>query len=278
MKLKNSHYYFPYRDLERQGQSFADFSKGKNYYNQLAFLFELTSSRSPHTKNEVEFLIKVAKKYIKEKLVFIDAACGSGRHSNILSKKGFKNYAFDASKKLLTIAKQRDRKTIYKHADFRNFHFKHKANCVFSFWEAYNYLSQQHDIEVFLLNCYKSLDKGGILVLDSRNFWKKQNRQEKVQHRKYQTAEYDIDLLIKKKTVLKDKIHEGLFEYNLTNKKTKIQNTIIDQELVRIWSPRELVTFSNGKFKLKEVFGDFDIRYKYKKLLSNRMIIVLERN
>ena len=278
MKLRDSHYYVPYHILEKGGKSFADFSKGKNYYNQLAFLFEIASSRNLHTNEEVQFIIDVTKLYIGKKPVFVDAACGSGRHSRLLAEKGFKVYAFDASKKLLSIARKKDSKTIYKHYDFRDFNFKEKVNCVYSLWEAYNYLSQPADIEKFLENSFNALEKGGIIILDSRNFWKRGNQLEKKQARKYNIDEYNIELLISKKTILKDRVHDGLFTYTIKNIKTGAQNIITYQELVRTWSPLEIAKYSKDKFEIINVFGDFNLKNKYKKSSSNRMIMVLQKS
>ena len=277
MKLKNSNYYLPYQTLEDQDYSFADFSKGKNYYNQLAFIFELASSHNSQTEREVDFLIKVAKTYVKHRPVFMDAACGSGRHSNLLSMRGYKIYAFDSSSKLLRIAKKRDRKSIYKNADFRDFHFSTKVDCIFSFWEAYNYLSKKDDIRTFLGNCFNSLNENGIVILDSRNFWKTGAEKETIQNRKYQTKDYDIELSIKKRTFLNDKVHEGIFDYTLKNRKTNKLNRVIDQELVRIWQPTELEAYSGGRLRVERIFGDFDIHSSYRKYSSKRMIIVLRK-
>lgn len=277
MKLKDSFYYTPYQDIERKKDSFADYSKQKNYYNQLAFLFEDASSRSPHTQKEVEFLLQISKKNLGANFSFLDLACGTGRHDRILSERGFDVVGLDGSKELLKIARSKDKKTKYVQADLRQFSFADKAKCAFSLWESYNYLSQPKDIHAFFASCYEALDEGGILILDSRNFFKKGLPKHKFQERKFITDDYEVELYIKKRTVLEDKVHEGVFMYFLTNTKTGRQNLVVDQELVRVWRPSELTRLCIEKFKLIDKYGDFDVENKYDKDSSDRMILVFKK-
>ena len=277
-KLKDSFYYQPYQLLEKRKTSFADFSKGKNYYNQLAFLFEEASSRNHHTEKETDFLIELTRKYLNvDRPRFLDIACGTGRHDRILTKEGFQIIGIDSSDSLLKIARQKDKKTLYKKADFRTFKLREKFDCIFSLWEAYNYLSQQKDIKAFFKQSCLHLKSGGVLVLDSRNFWRKEASLKKVQSRNFQTDDYDVDLIIRKQTLLKERVHEGIFMYFLTNKKSGHQNVIIDQELVRIFNLRELEQAAGTNFKLLRTFGDFDFKKSYNKQKSERMIVVFQK-
>lgn len=279
MTIRNSFFYKPYQTLNGGGASFADFSKQKNYYNQLAFLFEEGSSRNPYTKKEADFVVSLAKKYCNQSnLSFLDVPCGTGRHSRHISKKGFSVTGVDGSGKLLRVAKQRDKITFYKKGDLRNFKVGRKFDCAFSLWESYNYLSKTSEMKAFLDGCAQHLKKGGILILDSRNFWREGLLKKKVQERSFRTSMYDVDLIIRKQTFLKKRVHEGIFMYFATNRKNGRQSVVIDQELVRIYDIRDIKRLALRKFDIIGSFGDFDIKDNYSKRQSKRMIVVLRKN
>jgi len=276
MKLKDSFYYQPYQNLLKKGVSFADYSKKKNYYNQLAFLFEAACSREPYTKREAVFVYKVAKLYRKSPRTFLDISCGTGRHDRELAKKGLAVTGVDGSKALLLIARQKSKGIPYKHSDMRTFTVSHKFDCAFSLWESYNYLSREDDIKRFFQRCAKHINVGGILILDSRNFWRKDLPKKVILQRHFTDAGYDVDLLVRKRTILHDRVHEGLFIYCLQHKNGS-QTIIVDQELVRTYTIQDLQRYCGKHLRLVKIFGDFDTTNQYKKAVSKRMIVVFQR-
>ena len=275
MKIKDSFYYTPFQLLEKKKVSFADYSKNKNYYTQLAALFEDASSRSPHTQKEISFILNLCKKLHINNPIFLDAACGTGRHARILSKKGHPVYGIDSSLELLTVARKKDFLTKYIKADLRTFTIARKFDCIFSLWEAYTYLSTKRDLVLFLTRCFHQLNPNGILILDSRNFWKKGISKSKIQSRNFKSGKFDIDLLMNKRTLLDKKVHDALFIYFIRSKKG-LQRVVVDQELIRIWSAAEISKIAEGKFKLINIYGNFD-GSAYRKYHSDRMIFVFKK-
>lgn len=83
----------------------------KNYYdNPDEYLSEHRVFFSAHSpKKDVDFLIKVLK--IKKSDRILDIACGQGRHTNELAKRGYKVSGVDFSSFLIDKAKQVAKKT-----------------------------------------------------------------------------------------------------------------------------------------------------------------------
>ena len=98
-----------------------------------------------------------------------------------------------------------------------------------------------------------------------------------MQTRSFQTDGYDVDLIIRKRTLLEERVHEGIFMYFLTEKKSKEQHIVIDQELVRIYAIKDLQRIMAGRFKLLKTFGDFDIKKNYDADRSKRMVAIFRK-
>jgi len=276
--LKDSIYYTPYQQLEKQGISIADWGLGKNYYGQLAFLFEDASSRNPHTEKEVGFIAELFNQHCQQMpKAILDIACGTGRHARALSAQGWKVVGIDASENLLEQAKLYDDKTRYIKNDMRNFQLNDKFSCITCIWEAYPFLSQKGELESFLKNCARHLKPGGITILDSRNF---RNSSATIEFEKkvFERDSHQVRLLINRSTYLKDKIHEAIFTYFIYDTKTEEHAVIVDQELVRTYHHSEVrCHLERAGFDLLNVYGDFNLNNSFDEKKSNRQIIVAQK-
>jgi len=277
MELINSIYYKPYKQLEKEGGSFADFAKSKNYYNQLGFLFEEACSRNVHTEKEAQFLIDLTASK-GENLKFLDIACGTGRHARILSSKGYEVTGIDGSKVLISYAKKKDKLTNYLISDMREFDIKDKFDCIYSIWDAYVYLSRTNDMNKFINKCYMHLKNDGLLILDARNFeCEKREASDHLEEKNFYSGDYKINLIIQRNTYLEEKVHEGLFIYKIEDTKTKNTALVVDQELVRTYLQEDVINLLKRKFEIDKTYGDFDINTPYNKSSSYRMIITAKK-
>ena len=273
---KNIVYYTPYQLLDANNVSFADFVKNKPFYHELAVFFEKLSSREAYTEKEADFIAKIIKRYSPRSKYILDVACGTGRHDRILSKKDFLVTGVDASKDLIGIAKKYDRKTKYVLGDMRNFKMQTKFDCALFIWDAYVYLSRQKDMTTFLERIYAHLVKGGILILDAQNFWRR-NRPDTLACKNFVKDGWNVSRIAKRTTILKDKVHESIFVIIMVNLQKKLHHIIVEQELVRVWSLKEIRKFFDRKFKIVKLFGNFDVRANYNKIKSPRLIIVAKK-
>ena len=274
--FQNCVYYIPYKTLEEQGISFADFALSKSYYNELAFLFEDASSRNPYTKKEADFVQAIARRYLQNPHSLLDIACGAGRHGRELSNMGYKVVGVDGSEKLLEIARSKDKKTTYKQFDMRSFELGQQFDVAICLWDAFPYLSQKEDVELFLEKCLKHIKKGGLLIIDFRNYFKEDLKPLWLEGTlsfgqlevKYTGRRQDINFT--------DRVSESVFVYNVKNIQTRETGIFVDQELVRTYSLDDLKGFFKDDFKVLGAHGDFDLENKFDPKKSERLIVVAQ--
>lgn len=99
----------------------------------------------------------------------LDLACGVGRHSIELSKRGFTVTGLDATRPYLETAEERARDEVveveYVHGDMREFNRPKTFDAIFNLYTSFGYFEQPEDDERVVCNCYESLTPGGVLVL-----------------------------------------------------------------------------------------------------------------
>lgn len=99
----------------------------------------------------------------------LDLACGVGRHSIELSKRGFRVTGLDATRPYLETAKERACaeavEVEFIHDDMRKFNRPGMFDAVFNLYTSFGYFERAEDDERVVRNCHESLKPGGVLVL-----------------------------------------------------------------------------------------------------------------
>lgn len=96
----------------------------------------------------------------------LDACCGNGRHAAALRESGFDVYAFDYSKDLLDVARERSQIAgrLFQ-ADIRHLPFKHTFAAITLFFTAFGYFNDEQNARV-LHDLAGALQSDGLLMLD----------------------------------------------------------------------------------------------------------------
>jgi len=274
-KIQGGIYYTPYQDLERQKTSFADWAKGKPYYNELAPFFERLCPRTPQTDREVQFLVDVLKTHDPQARTLLDVACGTGRHARLLSERGYDVTGIDASPSLLKEARRRDGKTQYKQGDMRRFNAGKTFDCIICLWDAYPYLSQPGDLDAFLDCCYRHLHPGGVLILESRNYTRPCNT---LDRKEFHVEEYDIEVFSWRRTILCDNIHECIFTFFIHDRVLDENIVILDQELNRTYDVATVhACLERNHLALLTTSGDFRLDAPFSETASTFQIIISKK-
>lgn len=276
MNIINSIYYTPYSNLLKNGISFADYAKGKNYYTQLAPLFDAMNSREASTHKEVDFLITVSEMNVKGELDFLDIACGTGRHLKELANRGYSVAGIDASRELLGYARHRIKDADLYESDMRFFKINKSVQCAYSLWDSYVYLSKEQDINAFANQCSASIRKGGILILDSKNY-QKNDASCDVTRRTNMINGLQIDTTVTRYKYITDGVYEAIFTSIIKDIHTGEASIVVDQALAKMYSIDDLIKiFTNYGFSFQSCYGDFDLS-SYNTTLSDRMIAVFRK-
>ena len=201
----------------------------------------------------------------KDKIM--DLACGKGRHSVFLNKKGFDVTGLDLSPKNIAFANKQsnDRVRFFVH-DMREVFKKNSFDYVLNMFTSFGYFDEASENEQVIAAVAKSLKNGGKFVLDFMN------------------AEKVIKNLVQEETkTIEDiefRITRTLDDHNFIVKNIEFEDNGKKYEFherVKAITFQEFQNyFDNVNLKCTKVFGDYRLS-PFKKESSDRMIFVLEK-
>ncbi len=199
----------------------------------------------------------------------LDMACGTGRHSILLAKKGYKVSAVDLSKNMLSVASGKAEKENLKinfiQSDLRNFTHSGRFNLIVNLFTSFGYFESDKENFQILRTAYEHLKNDGYFVIDFFNKYfveknlieeslNKFDNTEIIQKRKIDGLRVVKEISIKKNGHLKN-FYESVRMYN--------RDELID-ELTKIG------------FAIEKTFGDF-FGNKFDQLSSQRLIIIAKK-
>jgi len=234
------------------------FSKYADYYDALY--------KDKNYSKESEYIEKIINKFAGKKLNILELGCGSGSHAFILQKKGHNIVAVDRSKKMINLAKKKDKynKIKFLTKDLTKFVSKKKFDVIILLFHVINFLPTKKDLEIFSKNSSKNLKKNGIIVFDFINY-------DGVVSDKPQKK---IKIVNQKNLrIIRETEPELIQDKNLLNIKFKMiikkKNCIVDEfqetHKLKIHSILNIKKLFNSNFKLINIFKWM----KFKTLLKN---------
>lgn len=237
------------------------------------------------TEKEVRFILKFIRENFKNKKIkILDLACGYGRHSILLAKKGYFITGIDYSDFFLKLAREEVGKFNLKNVEFlkqdiRKIKFKNEFDLVISMFTSFGYFDDESDNFLVLKNVYQSLRKGGFFILDLENYlrW--------------------FDLFLSNGKLIKNFIYYTITKKQSNNLKVKTE-FLLDYYKMRIiirrsWSEDKEKKSYEGSFRIyslgeilfylrllnfevKKIYGGFN-NEKFTPF-SSRMIIIASKN
>lgn len=224
-----------------------------------------------HRRNdeEAEFFIDNLCAFLKPKpeVKLLDIACGRGRHSVYLNKKGYDVTGIDLSNANIKFAQQFEKESLqfYVH-DMRNTFYINYFDISFNLFTSFGYFETEKDNLKALQAFNKSLKKSGILVLDYFN-------SEKImRHLAPQEVKHvdGIDFHISKKIANGKIIKNISFEHK--NKEFSFN------EEVKSFSKSDFERmFLKSGFEILSHFGDYALN-PFDEEKSDRLIFICKKN
>lgn len=118
-------------------------------------------------KKEAEFIHKAIKKYSKVRgRKLLDIPIGTGKHSVLLRKFGYKVVGADISTDMLKIAKTKLKGIRLVKANMKDFNLEEKFDALICMFSSINYNRNYKNLKSTLKNFHNHLQKGGILIFD----------------------------------------------------------------------------------------------------------------
>jgi SAM-dependent methyltransferase len=250
-------------------------ASGMNVFDDMDKYWAEIADRNS-TQKQVEFV----KEKLKAKGWILDLACGTGRHSVLLSIEGYDMVGLDLSLNLLKIARNRGSNIQVVMGDMRFLPFKTKAlSAAISLDTSFDYLPSEQDDLQSLRTLRDTLLQDSLFIVDVFNREQlilkyKNRRAAKLKwaflpallkpnrlirwtlFRLYKWKEYPSFFLLQKRTistncstlndlwVICDK-HQG--------------QTRVFQHNVRLYEPKQLqLLFEKAGFTINRIYGDYD--------------------
>ena len=199
----------------------------------------------------------------------LDIACGRGRHSRILAKKGFNVTGIDISFDSIAFAKRFENENLefYQHdmrLPFRVNYFDH----AFNFFTSFGYFRTRREHDDTIRTIANGLKPNGIFVIDYLNVHYSEdhlvyNEQKKINGTNYEIHRCHDDTHFHKKIVINDPLlHQPV---NYTEKVFKFSFGDLNDML------------SYQGLQVQEVFGDYKLG-NYDVRTKPRLIIIAKKS
>lgn len=222
-------------------------------------------SESP---KQVEFIEKSVP--LKPKYKILDLACGNGRHSILLAKKGYCVTGYDLSADYIDQAKQEVEKVgtnvTFERMDMRSLNIFEKFDVIISFSTSLAFYDDEVNRDIFH-RIYEALKPGGVFLFDQANiFWiismDNESGANKLLDGRIHHYKYDFDAekcVLSRRSILEDK--EGRQESGWD---------------IRYYTLPELdLILKEIGFSIVQTYGDYDSsRYRVD---SKRLIVTLRK-
>jgi SAM-dependent methyltransferase len=120
-------------------------------------------------ESESNYIISLIKKYNPEAKSILDLGCGTGRHAELFSNKGFIVLGVDQSKHMLNEAMNRKNNNLdFIEGDIRFLKLDKKFDVVTALFHVLSYQNTNKDVENLFKTAYNHLNKDGLFIFD---FW-----------------------------------------------------------------------------------------------------------
>ena len=202
---------------------------------------------------------------IKPGQKILDLACGRGRHSQYINKKGYKVLGLDISPQSIQFAKKFQNPGLsFVVGDMRSFNYRISFDYIFNLFTSFGYFETQDEHIAVIESIYKSLKIGGILVLDFFNTSKivKNLVLKETQIRSEIT--FHLKRYIENEVIVKDIRFEANGEHYFF------------QERVQAFEQSFFKQIFGINWKIKHLLGDYNMN-PYDAEKSDRMIFVVEK-
>ena len=215
---------------------------------------------------EAEFFINnlIKKLKIKKNSKILDLACGVGRHSFYLNKKGMNVIGIDNSENNIKKAKKFENKFLKFKKKEMTEDYGQEFDFIFNLFTSFGYINEKHNLNTFK-SINNSLINHGILVIDYLNVFKLKEELVEKETKKIGNIIFNIkrsfkDNFIVKKIKIKDNNEIFYFEERV-------------MELTKNDFQDYLKKFN---FEILDVYGNYNLE-KYHKY-SERLIMIIKKS
>ncbi len=117
---------------------------------------------------ETDYVDSLIKEYNPNTKTILELGCGTGKHAQLLSLKGYRIVGVDQSDEMLNVAKSRkySKEVSFFPGDIRNFRCGKTVETVISLFHVISYQTSNEDIDSAFQTAANHLKAGGIFIFD----------------------------------------------------------------------------------------------------------------
>ena len=217
-------------------------------------------------KKEAEFFINnlIKKLKIKKKSKILDLACGVGRHSFYLNKKGMNVIGIDNSENNIKKAKKFENKFLKFKKKEMTEDYGQEFDFIFNLFTSFGYINEKHNLNTFK-SINNSLINHGILVIDYLNVFKLKEELVEKETKKIGNIIFNI---------------KRSFKDNFIVKKIKIKdyNKIFyfEERVMELTKNDFQYYLKKFDFEILDVYGNYKLEKYHKN--SERLIMIIKKS
>lgn len=249
----------------------------KKWFGTKEYL-ELYKHRNSNDAAQIAGLITKTLKLPKGSKV-LDLACGNGRHSLILAKKGFDVLGIDLSDYLISEAKKKLNSDYRKYKD--NLHFeirdmrdiKHKNefDLVVNLFSSFGYFEKDSENFRVIKSISQSLKNGGYFFFDFLNPGYLQKKL-----KPFDITQRNNNVVVQVREIKGNAVYKSIIIIK-NNPKGLKPEVYSYHEMIKLYTLNDFrKVFSKYGLKITQTFGDYKGR-KYNSITSQRMIILAKK-
>ncbi|MGB1004143.1 MAG: class I SAM-dependent methyltransferase [Salibacteraceae bacterium] len=229
------------------------------YYHKL-YRHRNTSEAQMFIDNIIEFIHPQVGSSI------LDLACGKGRHSFYLNKKGFNVVGVDLSENSIKEASKNANKSLHFYQmDMREIDCQQTFDLVVNMFTSFGYFQHKSDNVKVLHGIHKVLNPGGFLMIDFLNASKVIQNLVPEEKKEIDNVSFTINRMIEDQTVVKKiQVLDNGKEFRF-------------QERVSMFVLEDFKTlFEKSGFELIQTFGDYHLN-NFDASSSDRLILIARK-
>ena len=220
-------------------------------------------------RNEDEarlFIDNILKKInIEPNSKILDLACGTGRHSIYLSKKGFDVVGIDKSKKNIITAKENENKKLIFFQQEMTKDINMRFNAIFNFFTSFGYVDHKYNYDT-IENISKNLKKGGLFIIDFLNQKIVRKKIVEYEEKNIENINFNIHRYIENNYIIK----EISFKHNKTKYNFKERVMLLDLKDFENY-------FNKNDLKIIDIYGNYKLS-SFDINKSPRLILISKKN
>ncbi|MBS3072827.1 methyltransferase domain-containing protein [Candidatus Pacearchaeota archaeon] len=246
----------------------------KTFKTDYAKYYDFFNCKKDYSK-EVDFLEKVIEKYGRNPIKSIlNLGCGTGRHDEHLSHRGYNITGLDLSEEMINIALSRNIPAVdFVVGDMTSFNLEKKYDIAISMFAAFGYLNENIQIENSLRSINRHLNPQGLLVIEVWNGLGVMKELPSSRIKEFSKEEIKIKRQsFPKLDSLNQKV-EIKFQIEIS-KKEKIIDKYEENHSMRFFFPQEVKYLLNKNgFEMLNLCDTFDLEKKVSENCWNMVVI-----